>query len=340
MSAIIRLRPNRIVLTSDEVRSLHPRSANVGGSASTPSPAAILAWDHNITRRRARARASRRYCAEALDLYAPELEEGSDGSVKILEDEDVRGGWSRVGGGEGDGRDGVALEGSGDALILPLADVGVGGMQVEEGGGVQLTDSDGENASASAGDGGSSDPAFSTLGAGGVDDVSRDFIDIAYLADIDFDPPDSPPPSPPTTEATRTAANARIDLVYDTSTGTTTVELSLTPARNHPRAVEGERLARYRDRSSSGEGAHLRRSGTAAGGFDGDDEKSDSDNDESSEGHDDDGASSIGEGVGEKGIGDVGTGTQTEKVEEGEPPVSSSRKREKAAATTTAKSFR
>src|SRR5207302_3446787 len=121
----IRLRPNRIVLTPDEVHNLPPRNANAGSSNSTPSPAAILAWDHNITRRRARARASRRYCAEALDLYAPELEEASDGSVKILEDEDAELGWNGGEGGGGGGREGVVLGGNGDILILPFADVGV-----------------------------------------------------------------------------------------------------------------------------------------------------------------------------------------------------------------------
>ncbi|CUS06659.1 unnamed protein product [Tuber aestivum] len=356
MSAIIRLRPNRIVLTSDEVHNLHPRSADPSSSGSTPSPAAILAWDHNITRRRARARASRRHCAEALDLYAPELEEGSDGSVKILEDEDVMEEWSGGGGGEGDGREGVALEGNEDILILPFADVGVGGVRVEEGGTVQRADSDSGNAtaSASASGSGSGDPALSATGAGGVDDASHDFIDIAYLADIDFDPPDSPLPTPPTTEAYLDGATAALASL-DISTLETTTTGAKTPTSLRrfaeressspgdgvsglsPRhkAVERKRLARYRDRSRSVEGAHLRRFRTTAGGFDGDDEKSDSDNDGSSEDHDDDSDSPICGEVDKKGMEDVDAGTQTEKVEEGEPAVAPSKKGEgKAAATT------
>jgi len=342
MSAIIRLRPNRIVLTPDEVRNLRPRDTSTSSSGSTPSPAAVLAWDHNITRRRARARASRKYCAEALDLNAPELEEGSEGSVKILEDEDVRG-WSGGGGGgsgEGGGREGVVLEGSAESLILPFADVDVRGVQegvqVEEGGGrVQRAGSDGGDASASANGSGSSGSTSSPPGTGDVDDVLQDFIDIAYLADVDFDPPDSPLSSPPTIEtyldgATAALASLDISTAATTTTGTKTPTSlrrfaereSSSPGDGvsglSPRhkAVERKRLARYRDRSRSGEGARLRRSRTASGGFDGDDERSDSGNDGILEDHDDDGATY---GVGDKrGMKDVDASTQTEKVEEWE----------------------
>ncbi|KAG0137929.1 hypothetical protein HOY82DRAFT_547079 [Tuber indicum] len=356
MSAIIRLRPNRIVLTSDEVHNLNPRNANANGSGSTPSPAATLAWDHNITRRRARARASRKYCAEALDLHAPELEEGSDGSVEILEDEDVRPGWGGGGEvGEGGAGEGVVLEGSGDILVLPFEDVGVRGVQVEEEGEgrVQRTDSDSDSASPRASGSGSSDPTFSAPGAGEVDDASHDFIDIAYLADVDFDLPDSPLPSPPTIEAYLDGATAALASLDISSPATTTAGAKTPTSLRRfaeressspgdgvsglsPRhkAVERKRLARYRDRSHSGRGARLRRSRTAGGGFDGDDEKSDSDNDESSDDRNEDGASSIDEGEDKKGTAGVDASTQEEKVEAGESAMSASQRRKGNAATT------
>ncbi|KAG0633448.1 hypothetical protein HOY80DRAFT_625665 [Tuber brumale] len=360
MSAIIRLRPNRIVLTPDEVHNLNPRNTNASSNVSTPSPAAILAWDHNITRRRARARASRRHCSETLDLYAPELEEGSDGSVKILEDEDVEPGWSgdgEVGG--GGGREEVVSEGSGDILGLPLEDVGVRGVQVEEGG-VQRTDSDSDNASPRASGSGSGDPTFSAPDAGEVDDASHDFIDIAYLADVDFDLPDSSPPSPPTIEAYLDGATiALASLDISSSATTTTGAKTPTSLRRFaeressspgdgvsglsPRhkAVERKRLARYRDRSHSGGGARLRRSRTVGGGFDGDDEKSDSDNDGSSEDRDDDGASSIGGGEDKKGMEGVDASARAGKVEGGESAMSAFEKREgNATTTTTTRNFR
>jgi len=345
MSAIIRLRPNRIVLTPDEVRNLHPRDTSASSNVSTPSPAAILAWDHNITRRRARARASRKYCAETLDLYAPELEEEvSDGSVKILEDEDEREGWSGSGGGggrgEGGGREGVVSEGSAESLILPFADVGVRGVQVEvqmEEGRVQRAGSDGGDASARASGSGSSSP-ISSLGAGGVDDTPQEFIDIAYLADVDFDPPDSPLSSPPTIETYldgATAALASLD-ISTAATTTTTATGTKTPTSLRrfteressspgdgvsglsPRhkAVQKRRLGRYRDRSLSGESARLRRSRIASGGFDGDDERSDSDNEGISEDHDDDSASPTDGGDDKRGTEDVDASTQTDRVEE------------------------
>ena len=55
--------------------------------------------------------------------------------MKILEDEVEREGWSGSGGGggrgEGDGREEVVSEGSEETLILPFANVGVRGVQVE-----------------------------------------------------------------------------------------------------------------------------------------------------------------------------------------------------------------
>jgi len=351
MSAIIRLRPNRIVLTSDEVRNLRPRDTSASSGGSTPSPAAVLAWDHNITRRRARARASRKYCSEALDLYAPELEESSDGNVKILEDEDVRGGWSGGGGGggggsgEGGGREEVVLDGSVESLILPFADVGVREVQEEvreevqeeEEGRIQRAPSDGGDVSASASGSGSSGSTSSPPDTGDVDDVLQDFIDIAYLADVDFDPPDSPLSSPPTIEtyldgATATLASLDISTAATTTSGTKTPTSlrrfaereSSSPGDGvsglSPRhkAVERRRLARYRDRSHSGEGARLRRSRTASGGFDGDDERSDSGNYGVSEDHNDDGASSTDGEEEKKRAEDVDSSTQTEKVEERE----------------------
>lgn len=345
MSAIIRLRPNRIVLTPDEVRNLHPRDTSASSHDSTPSPAAILAWDHNITRRRARARASRKYCAETLDLYAPELEEeGSDGSVKILEDEDEREGWSgsgRGGGrGEGDGREGVVSEGSAESLILPFADVDVRGMQVEvqvEEGRVQRAGSDGGDASASASDSGSSGPISSPPRAGEVDDAPQEFIDIAYLADVDFDPPDSPLSNPPTIETYLDGATAAL-LSLDISTPATTITTRGTKTPTSLRffaeressspgdgvsglsprhkAVEKRRLAKYRDRSLSVEGTRLRRSRIASAAFDGDDERSDSGNEGISEDHDDDSASSTDGGGDKRGAGDIDASTQTDRVEE------------------------
>ncbi|PUU83777.1 hypothetical protein B9Z19DRAFT_1071626 [Tuber borchii] len=344
MSAIIRLRPNRIVLTPDEVRNLHPRDTSASSQGSTPSPAAILAWNHNITRRRARARASRKYCAETLDLYAPELEEEvSDGSVKILEDEDEREVWSGSGGGgdrgKGDGREGVVSEGSTESLILPFADVGVRGVQVEaqvEEGRVQHAGSDGGDASASASGSGGSSPTSSPLGAGEVDDAPQEFIDIAYLADVDFDPPDSPLSSPPTIETYldgAAAALASLDIstaATTTTTGTKTPTSLLRFAEREssspgdgisglsPRhkAVEKKRLAKYRDRSLSREGARLRRSRIASGGFDGDDERSDSGTERISQDHDDDSTSSTDGGDDKRGTEDVDASTQTDRVEE------------------------
>ncbi|RPA98441.1 hypothetical protein L873DRAFT_1790247 [Choiromyces venosus 120613-1] len=381
MAGIIRLRPNRIVLTAEEVRNIHPRNTNTGsGSCSSsgapPTTAAVLAWDHNITRRRARARASRRHCAETLDLYAPGIGEWSDGSVRVLEDGDAAEGWRgrgrRVGGRAAGGGQGVggAVVGEGeDALILPFAELGLddlrGEVQGEEeeeeeevGERILHSDSDSDivNASPDPSITTSSNHTTSTLGTREVyDEGPEDFIDISFLADIDFDAPDSSPPSPPTATTAyldgATSTLASLDLSSPPSTGVKTPtslrrfaerELSspgdgvsgLSPRH---KAVERRRLARYRDRSHSGKGVRLRRSRTAGGGFDGDDENSDS-NDGSSDNDDDhNGDSSSIDGREDKGeTEDVDAGTQTEKVEEGESAPSSSKKGEEGATTTAA----